>query len=302
MESKLRTYQGATAVVTGAASGIGRALTEELVARGCHVIAADIELEGVKEIAEGLSTREPGATAVQLDVTDPEAFMRVVRGAADQRGRIDYIFNNAGIGAGGTIYDHTLEAWNRVIAVNLNGVVHGVRAAYPIMREQGFGHIVNTASMAGLVATAMGGAYAATKHAVVGLSKTLRAEAVADGIRVSAFCPGVIRTPLLLGGKHGVYLENEDTRGVSEDEVRSTMRDAFERKTRPMDVGVFAKKALDQVARNRPIIVVPGWWKGLWWLERLSPSLGLLVAEKVSERMKVDLSREMAVLRERNAG
>lgn len=293
MGGQLRIYEGAVAVVTGAASGIGRALTEELAARGCHVVAADLETEAVTELAQRLNNAVPRVTPAHLDVTDHERFTELVCKTAAQHGRLDYIFNNAGIGAAGTVYDHTLEAWQRVVDVNLFGVLHGIRAAYPIMRRQGFGHIVNTASMAGLVATAFSGAYATTKHAVVGLSKTLRTEAAPEGIRVSVFCPGVIRTAIIEGGKHGILLESEDTRGIGEGDLRRMMRLEFE-KIRPMDANVFAKKALDQVAANRAIIVIPGWWKVLWWLDRVSPRFGQLFAETAVGRLKQALASERA--------
>ncbi len=296
MNEKLRTYRGGVAVVTGAASGIGRALTQELVSRGSHVVAADLEIGALEELAERLNGDGLKVRAVELDVTDHEQVSAVVRRAADEHGRLDYIFNNAGIGAAGSVFDHSLDAWERVIDVNLYGVLHGIRAAYPIMREQGFGHIVNTASMAGLISSGLAGAYATTKYAVVGLSKTLRVEAAAEGVRVSVFCPGVIRTAIIEGGKHGILLDSPETRGVGESDVRRTLRGEFE-KTRPMDPNAFATKALDQVAANRAIVVVPGRWKALWWLERLSPSLGERFARIVLGRTTRTLQEKLSRLR-----
>jgi len=118
------------------------------------------------------------------------------------------------------------------------------------MVAQGFGHIVSTASMAGLIATPGMASYGTTKHAVVGLSKSLRVEAAGKGVRVSVFCPGVIRTPILEGGKFGKILYS------MAEEQRAKLPDMFER-MRPMAPGRFAKKALDQVAKNRAIIIVP---------------------------------------------
>jgi NAD(P)-dependent dehydrogenase (short-subunit alcohol dehydrogenase family) len=198
----------------------------------------------------------------------------LVQRVAEEQGRLDYLFNNAGIAAGGELRDHTIEAWNKIIDVNLRGVVHGVQAAYPLMLGQGFGHIVNTASMQGLIPSPLTASYSATKHAVVGLSKALRVEAADAGVRVSVLCPGVVRTPLLSGGKHGIFVA-----AIPEQEQRDRALRYFER-FRPMDVRRFAAKTLDQVARNRPIIVVPAWWKVLWWLDRLSPALSLFVAQR----------------------
>ena len=107
------------------------------------------------------------------------------------------MFNNAGIAIGGSAHDYGIQEWNQIIDVNLRGVVNGVQAAYCIMIKQGFGHIVNTASITGLMPTPGQVAYSMTKHAVVGLSLSLRAEAALLGIRVSVLCPGAIRTPIL---------------------------------------------------------------------------------------------------------
>ena len=162
--------------------------------------------------------------------------------------------------------------------MNFNGVVNGVQAAYPAMLRQGFGHLVNTASMAGLTTMPFMASYCATKHAVVGLSKALRAEAQSRGIRVSVLCPGVIRTPLLEGGRHGIFLLP-----IAQERQRAVARQLFER-FRPMEPSLFARKVLDQVARNRAIIVIPAWWRALWWIERASPWLGLFVARRVVAR------------------
>ena len=128
--------------------------------------------------------------AERVDVTDAVAVQRLVDGTVAREGRLDLLFNNAGIAVFADARDTSLEDWNRLIDVNLRGVVHGVAAAYPLMVRQGSGHIVNTASAAGLLPSPANIAYAATKHAVVGLSLTLRAEAVHHGVGVSVICPG----------------------------------------------------------------------------------------------------------------
>ena len=144
--------------------------------------------------------------------------------------------------------------------------MHGIQAAYPIMIEQRCGHIVNTASMAGLITTAGQAGYSASKHAVVALSKTLRVEARRHGVRVSVLCPGVIRTPILTGGRYG-------RNGISDEELLK-MGEAL----RPMAPEAFAKRALRAVRADRAIIVLPAWWKVLWYLERLSPTLSMRIA------------------------
>ena len=138
----------AVAIVTGAASGIGRALAAALADRGTVVVLADLDGAGAARAAGTIGGR---TTAAGLDVTDADAVRRLVEGTAADHGRLDLLFNNAGIGAGGPVQDLDLAAWRQVIDVDLNGVVHGVVAAYPLMVRQGFGHIVNTASLAGLM-------------------------------------------------------------------------------------------------------------------------------------------------------
>jgi NAD(P)-dependent dehydrogenase (short-subunit alcohol dehydrogenase family) len=279
----LRVFDGAVTLVTGAASGIGRALSEEIARRGASVVLVDRQAQ-VHEVASAIRCA-PGqsASACTLDVTDFESVKGLVQRVSEEHGRLDFMFNNAGIAAGGELRDHTIETWNRVIDVNLRGVVHGVQAAYPLMVRQGFGHIVNTASMQGLMPSPLTASYSATKHAIVGLSKALRVEAAAAGVRASVLCPGVVRTPLLSGGKHGIFVA-----AIPEQEQRDRALKYFER-FRPMDVRSFASKALDQVARNRAIIVVPAWWKLFWWLDRLSPTLSLFIAARAFESARENL-------------
>ncbi|MGZ4511261.1 MAG: SDR family NAD(P)-dependent oxidoreductase [Mycobacterium sp.] len=154
------------------------------------------------------------------------------------------------MGVGGEVDSYTLDAWNDVFDVNLHGVVHGIQAVYPIMIRQHSGHIVNTASMSGLVASPGSVSYTATKHAVVGISKALRVEAERHGVQVSVLCPGAIRTPALTGGKFGRIP------GISDEELLKSWE-----RVRPMAPEEFAERALRAVLRGDAIIVVPTWWK-----------------------------------------
>jgi NAD(P)-dependent dehydrogenase (short-subunit alcohol dehydrogenase family) len=273
MESnkKILIFDGASAIVTGGASGIGRALAEELAKRGCEVIVADLQIALAQEVTSEIRASGGKAKAVRVDVTDFPAMEQLVRATVKRTGRLDYIFNNAGIGIGGGVNLYGIEDWNKVIDVNLRGVINGIQAAYKIMLAQGFGHIVNTASMAGLMPGPGNVVYTTTKHAVVGLSLSLRAEAAQTGVRVSVICPGVIRTPILEGGgRYGKMLI---------DVPPEEMRRLWER-LRPMLPLIFAHKVLNAVARNRAIIIVPAWWKLFWWINRLSPALGLSLAQR----------------------
>jgi NAD(P)-dependent dehydrogenase (short-subunit alcohol dehydrogenase family) len=264
----LRVFDGAAAIVTGGASGIGLALGRALAARGCEVVLADLQGDLAAQGAESIRARGGKASGIELDVTDAPAVERLVRETARRTGRLDYMFNNAGIGIGGETRCLAIADWQRIIDVNLRGVVNGVQPAYQLMHRQGFGHIVNTASVAGLGPAPMQVAYSATKHAVVGLSLSLRIEAAPAGVRVSVLCPGLIRTAILDGGRFGK---------VVGDLSRERMRQ-FTEGFSPMDADLFARKALRGVAADRAIIVVPFRWRVMWWICRLSPGLGLRVS------------------------
>jgi NAD(P)-dependent dehydrogenase (short-subunit alcohol dehydrogenase family) len=275
-DKAIRIFEEATAIITGGASGIGRALAEELAKRGGEVVLADLQIELAEEAATEIRVAGGQAKAWQLDVTDFSAMEGLLRETVGRTGRLDYMFNNAGIGIGGDVHLHSIEDWNRIIDVNLRGVINGVQGAYKIMLNQGFGHIVNTSSMAGLMPSPGVSSYATTKHAVVGLSESLRAEAAPAGIRVSVLCPGVIRTPILEGGKYGKNLV----------EVSLEQQRRIWERFKPMAPNIFARKALDAIAKNEAIIIIPSWWKLFWWMNRLSPSLGISLAQKLYQNMQ----------------
>jgi len=272
----LRTYDGAVAIVTGAASGIGRAMAGELARRGSHVVLADLQGELAEETAAAIRAAGGSATAQPLDVSDCEAVDRLVQSTFEAHGRLDYLFNNAGISIIGEVRFYEPDDWRRVLDVNLHGVVNGVQSAYPLMIRQGFGHIVNTASLAGLVPAPNVVSYTTSKQAVVGLSRALRVEAEEYGVRVSALCPGVVRTPILHGGAFGKSLvplpATKPNGKPSGPDVISPER--------------FAVKALNAVARNKAIIVIPRWWTLVWWLDRLSPSCGAWMGRKILRQMR----------------
>ena len=255
---------GKVAFVTGGASGIGAALSTKLVDEGAEVWIADRQVGSAQELAQRLDSGGGKPHAIELDVRSYPSFERAVAEAVQQSGRIDYLFNNAGIGVGGEIDSYMLDDWNDVFDVNLRGVAHGIQAVYPIMIQQHSGHIVNTASLAGLVAAPGSACYTATKHSVVAISKVLRVEAERHGVQVSVLCPGAIRTPILTMGKYGRF------DGVSDEQLLK-----FWEPFRPMAPEKFAERALRAVLRGDAIIVVPAWWKASWYLDRLSYRCGL---------------------------
>ena len=282
--NRIRIFDKATAIVTGGASGIGRALAEELAKRGCEVILADLQIELAEKAASEIRSSGGKAKAVEIDVTDFPAMEQLVQETVKRTGRIDYIFNNAGIVIGGGVDLYRIEDWNRILDINLRGVINGIQAAYKVMITQGFGHIVNTASMAGLMPGPGNVAYTTTKHAVVGLSKSLRVEAEHIGIRVSVICPGAVRTPILVGGgRYGKMLVD-----IPPEKIERLWE-----KLKPMPPNLFAKKVLKSVAKNKAIIIVPTWWRVFWWINRLSPSLGMRLSKRQFQKMQKELGLEI---------
>lgn len=265
----MNSTQQRTAFVTGAGSGIGRALVQALVARGVTVCVADINVKAAQSVA---SECGPNAKAISLDVCDAASVQQAMQRFARECGRLDYVFNNAGIGMSGETDDIPLSSWQHVINVNVYGVLHGVLAAYPIMCKQGFGHIVNTASLAGLGPAPLFAPYGLTKHAVFGLSTSLRVEAASRGVRVSVLCPAAIETPLL------------DSTETSQYKVASspdTRRFLTALAGPPYSVEKCAQEALAAVDKNTGIIVLPGRARLGWRLGRLFPALVEMVSKSV---------------------
>lgn len=241
-------FQGKSAIVTGAGSGIGASLSRALAEVGAQVVCADLDATAAARVADAI-----GGRAVALDVTDAGAVQALV-----DEVRPDLLFNNAGITFGGETEDLTLDQWNAIIDVNIRGVVHGVAAAYPLMVRRGSGQIVNTASMGGLMAAGLITSYVMTKHAVVGLSLALRSEAAAKGVGVTVVCPSAVETPILdkgyVGKFHGrdYYLKGQGVR-------------------HPLDADVFAAQVLEAVANDRAMLVTPRTARIAWRLGRFFP-------------------------------
>ena len=184
-------------IVTGAASGIGKATALTFGREGAKVLCADINREGADAVAAQIADTGGEAASIQVDVSQEDQVIAMIGDAASRWGRLDVVYNNAGVGTGGPIAQMTVEEWDRIMAINLRGVFLGTKHAVPEMLKSGGGAIVNTASDAGIMGTPMLAAYCASKGGVVLFTKATAIELAPMGIRVNAVCPGVIRTPIL---------------------------------------------------------------------------------------------------------
>ena len=189
-------FAGRVAVVTGAASGIGRALANRFAAEQMRVVLADVEADALAGAEKELRDTGADVLAVRTDVSNGDDVDALAKAAVDTFGAVHIVCNNAGVGGGGPMQTLTTADWQWVLGVNLWGVIHGIRAFLPILLQQDEAHVVNTASMAGLVSGPFMGPYNASKFAVVGLSETLFKELAVQGanVGVSVLCPGWVNT------------------------------------------------------------------------------------------------------------
>jgi NAD(P)-dependent dehydrogenase (short-subunit alcohol dehydrogenase family) len=232
-------YKGKVCIVTGANSGIGYAISEGLLERGAIVYMAGRSPEKISKDAGQLAAHGDRVRQLVMDVTDPEQVRKGIEGTAAKEGRLDFLFNNAGVGGTMPFELATLEDWKTIIDTNIWSVVYGVHAAVPIMLQQGSGHIVNTSSIAGIVPPPFQALYCLTKYGVTGLTESLKYEYAEKGLHFSTVCPANIATPIF----------NKGIDGQARGELRIPV-DAY-----PADKA--ASLILDRVAEHRGIIVVP---------------------------------------------
>jgi NAD(P)-dependent dehydrogenase (short-subunit alcohol dehydrogenase family) len=263
-------FENKVAIVTGGASGIGRALCEALARReAAAIVVADVNVEGAQEVAAAHRCTQ----VMHVDVSREEDVQALVDETISQHGRLDLMVNNAGIAICGEVRDLTLDHWRRLIDVNLWGVIYGTTAAYQVMVGQGFGHIVNMASLDGLAPMPLSAPYTAAKHAVVGLSTTLRIEGADLGVKVSVACPGTVRTNIL---------DTAAFVGIKHQEAIAEMRSGF-KMANPADC---ARAILRGVARNQAIIVDTRLNRLFWRLYRISPSIYAALMQKGVQQMR----------------
>lgn len=252
------------ALVTGAGRGIGAALAERLAQEGHTVIAADLHAPDDRAVGAG---RILGHT---LDVTDREAYAALVEQITSTHGPIELLVNNAGIGVGGEVRDMNPGDWSRILDVNVLGVVHGIDAVYPSMVQRGRGHIVNVASLAGLVPLPGQAPYCASKFAVVGLTGALRAEAAGLGVDVTLLCPGVVATD--------IYADSP-LRGFEKDGVLSLWPDG-------MSAAACADQMMKAIRDRRRVSVITRHARWLSRAQAIAPGFMAWASTHYMRRMR----------------
>jgi len=242
--------------ITGAGSGIGRQLALDAARRGAIVWATDLDAASAYAVADECRMTGGRARERRLDVTDAADAERAIAEVVAADARLDFCFNNAGIGFAGEFRDSTIDQWRRVLDVNLLGVIHVAHAAFRRMAVQGHGHLVNTASLAGLIPTPGLSAYGASKWAVVSLTHALRLEGAGLGVKVSAICPGFIES--------NIYSRTLIA-GLKPDAMRTMAPFPI------VPVEGLIPRVFAGLERNEALIVYPSYAKALWWVWRLFP-------------------------------
>lgn len=274
MGQRVKHIEGSIAAVTGAGSGIGRAAALVLAEQGARVAVTDLCPASADDTVRVIKDRGGEATAFTLDVSDADCIETALREIQQEFGSPSILVNNAGIAVGGYFLDTSRDSWQKIMAINLMGVVHCCRAFIPIMVQSGRpGHVVNIASMLGYTGMRGVSAYCATKFGVLGFSESLRAEMHDHAIGVSAICPGMIRTNIISSGI--LELSDQDV------ELRRREIDRlYERRNYPPEK--VARAVLSAIRRNRAVVpVTPEAWVAYYLKRWLPGAVGWLARKEM---------------------
>ncbi len=256
----IKDFREKVTVITGAGSGIGRATALAFAAQGADLVIVDKEEDRIAEAAKEIEARGARVLARKVDVSDRTQVEDLSKYVIKERSRVDILYNNAGIGVGGSFECTSLEEWERIFSINFWGVLYGIKAFLPHMIERRYGHIVNTSSLAGLCAIPGMSAYCSTKFAVAGLGEALRAEVRRYGIGVSTICPGVINTRVVADGCMNLREESRAN--------RQAVVEFYKKFGWPPER--VARAVLSAVRHNRSVVPVgpEAWFQ--WFGKRLS--------------------------------
>lgn len=268
-------FKDKVAVVTGGGSGIGEAICQQLASDGAFVYVAGIQRDQVDTVVDKITSEGGTAIAACFDVTDYSEYATFVTDVVETSGRIDYLFNNAGVTLISELKDTAIEHCAETMNTNFFGVLNGINLIYPIMARQGFGHIVNTASLAGILGYPTSAVYAASKGAVIVLSKSLRYEAKAFGVKVSVACPGYVETAIF---------RQERILGASVDSIIDGLPFTM------ISAEQAARAILRGVQKNKANIIFPFYARVITFLGMLCPVLLKSKYEEVISSFRSDSS------------
>lgn len=284
----MKNIQGKIALVTGGASGMGRASAMEMARQGTHLILVDINEEGLKEAAQNIERMGVRVSIIVADLSKKEEIKRVAKTALEQEDHIDILYNNAGVVVLEEMKDTTTEDWEWMVDINFWAPIRLTQELLPHMIKRRSGHIVTTASVAGLIGAPMIGAYSVTKFGMVGYCEALRAEVAQFGIDVSAVCPGVVRTNIIEVAK----TPKVDFTG---------MRELFDRFQGiiGLDEKEAGKQIVKGIRKRKGYILIAREAKPLWFIKRLSPEAIYLMNKtifKFSKSQRDKLIKEQSGL------
>jgi short-subunit dehydrogenase len=258
MKRSIKDWRDKTVIVTGAGTGVGKAMCHELASRGAIVYVTARSMDKCRPVADEIIAKGFKAIPEKLEVGNDDEFKHVVELVKEKHGKLDVLINNAAIVFVGEFYDMTEEQIHKLVHINLSGLLTGTLNAYRVMKQQGSGTIVNISSMGGYLPATSMAAYSATKHALIGLTRSLGAEATDLGVHIRAMSLGLVKSEML---------NKAETKHGDGNIVYETVP------IRPMDTEKAAKKLINGLAGNSMWIFVPWYAKLYWHIQRFLPGL-----------------------------